>query len=100
MKKLILIAAMAIGASSTAWAERDMGGVLVVRAATSAALQQTVRETVPAINSGRYRGHYNDSCGGFRRSVFAVEVSGPHYRVDRHGNMHEYHSAAIKYSCF
>ncbi len=96
MKKVILACLMLV--STVAFAERDNQGVVFVRAASQSALHTKVQETVALMKSGRYRGA-NDNCGFSKRRPYAVETSGPKYRFDRHGNMTQYYSAAIKYTC-
>ena len=89
MKKMILIAALALG--FTAYAET---GVVIVSAD-----EGTIQQTVQQINSGRYRGHLHDSCNG-RRKVYSVSIKNGGYRVDRYGNLQPTGpKAVIKYSC-
>lgn len=95
MKKLLATAFMMM--SFAAFARSDTG-VVFVRAEGQTALHAKIKTTVAQINNGRYRS-FNDSCGGARRKVYAVETNGLRYRFDRYGNMSAYYSAAIKYSC-
>lgn len=96
--KRVLLTLTLIGACSSAFAERETQGVLIVRAANQSALDQLIRQTAANIQAGRGQG-LHDQCGSSRRRVYAVESSCGHYRGDRHGNLTGYCSAAIKYSC-
>jgi len=94
MKKL---AFLCLFLTSAVFAETSTH-VAFVRADSMESLQVAIQDAIPEIISGRYR-RMNDSCNWGTRKVYAVEVNGLRYRVDRHGNLEAYYSAAIKYSC-
>ena len=78
--------------SSVAMAET---GIVIIRNVNESNLQQIVIQ----INNGCHRGYFHDSCNG-RRKVYAVEVKGGGYRVNRYGQLERTGAKAIiKYSC-
>lgn len=89
MKKLILAAALTLGTTAVA-----QTGVIY-----SDADEATIRATVSAVNSGSYKGYFQDSCST-KRSVYAVSITNGGYHVDRNGDLYsEAPQAIIKYRC-